>query len=92
MLYQGAMCTFPARNLRAAYWLAEKDEYPDLLGVTVWPSVKGERPQVIEVRALRKIMQHMNENTDKYLIDVRVKLSPTTVWVGDGRYSATLYL
>lgn len=92
MLHQGAQCVFPARNLRAAFSLAEKERYPDLLGVTVWTSIKGERPQVIEVRALRKIIQHMNNNLDKYQNDVRVKLTPTTVWVGDGRHSSTISL
>lgn len=88
----GASFTFPVRNIRAANWKAATEGYPDRLGVTVWTTVQGARPQVIEVQVLRAIVRHLDENPGVYLNDIRIKITPTEVRIGGGENSVTIYL
>lgn len=88
----GAAFAFPVRNLRAAFRLAVTEQYPEQLGVTVWTSVKGNRPQVIEVQVLRQIIQHLDDNPTVYKDEIRIKITPTSVRIGGGDHSTTIHL
>lgn len=77
-LFAPASFMFPVRNLRAACWKATTEAYPDRMGMTVWTAVKGNRPQVIEVAALKLIIAEMDKMKVPFTDNIRIKITHST--------------